>query len=356
MTKAEADSAIVMPTGITTLIGAGMQVVGNITCKGTLRVQGTVLGNVSCNGQGDALVVDAAGAVTGEVHATNVSARGRIVGPVYSTRAIEVQEGAAITGDVAFSRLAIHAGGVVEGLLKPAQFSADASKESSQGASKEASTETANEASSVPAVPDIVEGIPSDLAAEADRGSNGQGFKAGRLGVAAVVLALAVGLGSWLMSDQEVTTAPRSDVAMASVSVTPAAAEISPAVKDNELVLKDAARLAALAPAESVEPADQDVAIPGAFATVKGANPNRPAGVFLLVSNDAAYLYKKRQNDPGDGTRINIAPGEKTSVAIAPDEIIRIARGRDVTIYFQGQKVPPKIIESESWIKFVPVR
>jgi cytoskeletal protein CcmA (bactofilin family) len=346
MTKAEAGNAFAMPAGITTLIGAGMQVAGNITCKGTLRIQGTVLGNVHCNGQGDALVVDATGAVTGEVHATNVAARGRIIGPVYSTRAIEVQEGATILGDIAFSRLSIHAGGVVEGLLKPEQTVA--------AVSEDAATP----------LPETVESTPPDMPPDSVEypAAAARGFKAGWLGAAAGVLALAVGLGAWLMPGKEAVskTPPeaRAEVVPAGVSVPPVAEASSPAVKDTDLVLKDAARLAALATPETdpMEPAEPTVAAPGAVVIVKGANPNRPAGVFLLISNDAAYLYRKRQDEPGDGTRINIASGEKTSVAFAPDEVIRIAKGRDVTIYFQGQKVPAKLIESGSWIKFVPVR
>jgi hypothetical protein len=88
--------------------------------------------------------------------------------------------------------------------------------------------------------------------------------------------------------------------------------------------------------------------------TVTGANPSRPAGVFLLISGEPAVLFKKRREEAGDGARIVLGRDERISIAIAPDELIRVTKGRDLTILYQGQKVSRQIIDGGSWISFVP--
>jgi cytoskeletal protein CcmA (bactofilin family) len=333
MTGGDSGNAGALPSGISTLIGAGMQIVGDITCKGTLRVQGTILGNVRCDkNRGDALVVDSLGAVTGEVHAANVAVRGRIVGPIDSAHSMEVHEGATVTGDVSFRALAIHAGGVVDGLLTPSRLA-----------------DPGREPADIP-LPEIqASGEPTSV----------KRFWEGRRGMVAVVLFSIAATGAWLARDSE-RDMP-ADMA-ASPAVVPAVAlrEASSLQEDGQRHGNDARDIAQpeLTPppqsADQAEPAGPTDNGQEGVVKVRGANPNRPTGVFLLISNDAAILHRKKHDDPGDGTQTAIPQGEKISVTIAPDEIIRISKGRDVTIYFQGQKVPRRAIENESWIRFVP--
>lgn len=317
-----------LPAGISTLIGAGMQIVGDIACKGTLRVQGAILGNVHCDkNSGDALVVDSLGTVTGAVHAAHVAVRGRIVGPVNSAQSIEVHGGGSLTGDVSFRRLAVHAGGIVEGLLTPL----------SVGEQEEGRT-------NIP--------VPENRLTEPSAAA--PAFRGGWRGIAAAAFVmLAVG-GLWIAQD----TGRDAPVDMAaSPAVSPQ--EAPPPQRDSPQPESGALEamqpeLTPPPPAVQAEPADVPDNDAEDAITVKGANPSRPTGVFLLISKEASILHKKKRNEPGEGTRTAIAEGEKISVAIAPDEIIRISGGRDVTIYFQGQKVPRRAIENESWIRFVP--
>jgi hypothetical protein len=112
--------------------------------------------------------------------------------------------------------------------------------------------------------------------------------------------------------------------------------------------------LSVAAPEAAPAPASENPgASPEKVVSVRGANPSRPAGVFLLISNEASILYRKKRDDPGEGARIAVGEGEKVSVAIAPDELIRVAKGRDIAILFQGQKVSRSTIESGAWISFV---
>ena len=339
--------------GIDTLIGNDMRIEGDIASSGVLRVQGTILGNVSCDaGPNGFLVVDSAGAVTGTVNATHVAVKGRVIGPVQSSQSIEIHRGATIVGNVSFREIAIHAGGIVEGLLSPAVVPDQAGSLEKDGPG-------------VPARPRASE-LPTPP------GSGGMGGRftlrpgsARRIGVASTwVIALAS--IAWMGLDFVVMNRPADVVASGTTtsskdSANPkvtadgsgeprsdpkaADADAAPLVPSLSVDAKDTAQT----PSPDRQGKDKESVV-----TVRGANPSRPAGVFLLISNEPSILYKKKRSDSTDGARISLAQGEKASVAITPDELVRVAEGRDVVILYQGKKVSRNIIEGGSWISFVP--
>jgi hypothetical protein len=87
---------------------------------------------------------------------------------------------------------------------------------------------------------------------------------------------------------------------------------------------------------------------------VQGIDPAKPAGIFWAISKAPLVLYKKKREDPADGTRIDISEDATRSIAIAKDEIFRVANGRDIQIFYQGRKVAQNTIESGAWMSFVP--
>ena len=93
----------------------------------------------------------------------------------------------------------------------------------------------------------------------------------------------------------------------------------------------------------------------GTVVAVQGFNPAKPAAYFWAISKAPSVLYKKRRQDPAEGTRIDIPQGATESIAFAKDEIFRVANGRDIEIYFQGRKVAQNTIESGAWMSFVPL-
>lgn len=334
---------------IDTLIGAGMRVEGDIACTGVLRVQGDIIGNVSCHDNpGATLVVDNAGSVTGTVNASHVAVRGRVVGPVRSSQAIEIHQGGSLVGDISFKELAIHAGGIVQGSLNPAvAIDTDQHVREPQppGSGK----------TLAPKIPPPV----------ADGGGLMNRFGGARKIGAAVLLAVVVA-GAWLGRNLAGITHPADVGALRADSSLKDSTDPKLPLpgdgglrSDPKVIDADAAPLA---PAMSVGAQDSAQTPPSGLTaknqekvvTVRGANPRRPTGVFLLIGNEPSVLYRKKRDDPGDGTRIAVAEGEKVSVSIAPDELIRVAQGTDVVILFQGQKVPRNTIESGSWISFVP--
>lgn len=328
-------TSLSQPKSIDTLIGAGVRVEADVACTGVLRVQGEILGNVSCDKHPNGtLIVDSAGSVTGTVSATHISVRGHIVGPVHSQQSIEVHEGGSLVGDVSFREIAIHAGGVVDGRLTPLPDSdrSDATPVARGG------TDTAG-----------------------DEPSESTGGKR-KLALAALVLAIA-GTGAWLSRNPEVLSRSgepgvRPDPSAGSAAQVPPAAvaeaggQSAPKPSEPEPAPL-AVSQAVVAPPGPVE-APPVAAEKEKVLSVRGINPSRPAGVFLLISNEPSVLYRKKRDEPGEGARIVVPAGEKSSVAVASDELIRVAQGRDVVILFQGAKVPRNVIESGDWISFVP--
>jgi cytoskeletal protein CcmA (bactofilin family) len=336
------NSARQLPKSIDTLIGAGVRMEADVACSGVLRVQGEILGNVSCDQHPDGtLIVDSAGSVTGAVSATHVSVRGHIVGPVRSQQSIEIHEGGSLVGDVAFREIAIHAGGVVDGKLTPLP-------------GPESGTSTAD---------------PTLHGSEAAAGSGSDlmARMGGKRKIVVAVLVLAVaGVGAaWVNRNPELlahygAAGPHLDSAVDAAAEAPpvpaplGAAQSAPKPSEPEPPPLAASQTVA-APPEPAEPPpaavteNQEKVI-----AVRGINPSRPAGVFLLISNEQSVLYRKKRGDAGDGARIVVPAGEKSSVAVDSDELIRVAQGRDVVILFQGAKVPKPVIESGAWISFVP--
>jgi cytoskeletal protein CcmA (bactofilin family) len=331
------------PNCIDTLIGAGMRIVGDVSCTGVLRVQGDILGNISCDGgPNGALVVDSAGSVTGKVSATHIAVRGRIDGPLLSSQVIEIHSGASVVGDIAFKELAIHSGGVVEGTLRPSLPALEdgiPGKQPEPSAGKPLVAKTAVEPGRPGTVPEYLRRIRKP-------------------GLALVIAVALFWIGREQLGDRAATdTAPLRAAASLQESSAPKTAGPENSVPRSEprtVVEAPPPRLAATPEEPPTAPAAPSAADDGNFVTVKGANANRPPGVFLLVTTEPTVLYRKKRSDTGDGARIAVGAGERVSVSVGDNELIRVARGPNAVIFYQGKKVPSDLIENSAWISFVP--
>ncbi|HNQ57358.1 MAG: polymer-forming cytoskeletal protein [Burkholderiales bacterium] len=306
-----------------TMVGAGMRVDGHIAFTGVLRIQGDVLGDVACQGDaGGTVVVDATGSVTGAVGAPRIVVRGRVLGPLHSAQSIDIQQGGSVVGDAFYRQIAIHAGGVVEGVLMPA-LPIDAIREVHAG--------QAPQASATPAA-----GGESRVRRFGGRGALG----------GAAVLAAAVAAGVW-MSRPPAKPAPAAAEAAAKDVAAPLSVA-KPAATPEPAVSADAR--ASDRPATPAPPAaDAEEAV-----SVHGVNPAKPAGAFLLIGREPVVLYRKKRGEAGEGTRFVVQQGKTISVAIGRNELFRVAEGRDLEIFYQGRKVTPKTIERGAWMSFVP--
>jgi len=107
---------------IDSLIGAGTTVRGDVVFEGGLRVDGTVLGNVTAaDGKLGTLVVSEHARIDGRVDVAHVVCNGTVNGPVNARDALELQPKARIVGDVLYRTLEMHVGALVQGRLEPAE-------------------------------------------------------------------------------------------------------------------------------------------------------------------------------------------------------------------------------------------
>ena len=330
------------------MIGAGVRVAGNITFTGVLRIQGSILGDVSCDADSSGtIVVGQSGNVTGTIKAPHIVVSGRVHGPVHSSETIEIQRGACFVGDTFYKEIEIHAGGVIEGSLIPkVSLDRDLLEQDRIVQTSESSAARKH-------------GLPA--------GSRfGERLGGGRRLGAAVILLIAVVTVVLVNRDPAPVAPPVADVALrADSSAKEAAVAQSEPVGSGGLqdgpgaVAGDAAPLASSPGLDTknvvrLSPTDHPEMAPGKTVEVQGVNPGKPAGVFSVISNEPSVLFRKKLQDPADGKRIEISKGASMSIAIAKDEIFRVAQGRDIVIFYQGRKVAPKIIESGAWMRFVP--
>lgn len=340
------------PQGRTdTVIGAGTRAEGNITFSGVLRVQGDVVGDVCCaaDTQGT-LMVDQSGTVAGAVTAPHVVVGGRICGPVNSSESIEVLPGASVAGDVDYSLMDIHAGGAVEGSLRPAVRSGAELTEQEPRIHDMAPP--ADGASVMP----HAEGMDADRTAGSRRWMLGGAF----------ALLIAV-IATVLVSRERTPAAPSEGEVLpkaAAPAIESSATQAAPLAGGGQ---QDAAKALAGEPASAVTGASAAAAsaapapatsapekIPEAVVAVHGVNPGKPAGVFLVIGKEPSVLFRKKRQDAGEGTRIEVGQGATESIPIAKNEIFRVASGHDITIFYQGRKVAPRTIETGAWMSFVP--
>lgn len=337
-----------------TLIGAGVRVEGRIAFTGVLRIQGDVLGDVSCGADSRGMiVVDKPGNVTGTIRAPNIVIGGRVSGPLHSTESIEIQQGAGVAGDIFYRQLDIHAGGVIEGLLTQ-EILTDGDQSTPESRSQDADPPAGSEYR-MPAGTDVPAGS-----------SFGWRMAVGRTLGAAVALVVAVASLTWILRDPLPASPPAGDIASKADSRARGDAAAQPAPVDSGKV-QEGSRTAAgdtapVVPVSAVETriVAQEPAVtmpennPEAVVLVQGVNPAKPPAVLLVIGKEPSVLFRKKRGQPGEGTRIEVPRGASKNIAIPRNELFRVASGRDIDIYYQGRKVAPKTIESGAWMSFVP--
>jgi cytoskeletal protein CcmA (bactofilin family) len=338
------------------LIGAGVRVEGNILFTGVLRIEGDLLGNVSCDADSNGtIVVGESGIVTGTIKTPHIVVGGQIHGPVHSWESIEIHQGARVAGDAFYRGIDIHPGGVIEGSLTP-----------DGGMVEERDRLRINE------LPARMEYDSSLTQSE----SAGSGFMerfggARKIGGVVALLIVATVAAAVLMNHDPTPTIPPALPAAAdgalkadtSAKETPAehsAPAASGGVQDGPKTVAGST-VPPAPPAGDVggtvqasPPAELSETDPGKVALVQGVNPGKPAGVLLVIGKEPAVLFRKKRQDAADGTRIEISRGATESIPFAKNEVFRVASGRDLQIFYQGRKVAPKIIESGAWLSFVP--
>ncbi len=105
---------------IKSLIAEVSQIDGNFRFQDGLRIDGSVVGNVSANlDLPSILVISETACVIGEIHADHIIINGTVRGTVQARVMLELQPKARIQGDVHYMALEMHQGALVAGQLRP---------------------------------------------------------------------------------------------------------------------------------------------------------------------------------------------------------------------------------------------
>ena len=94
---------------VETILGEGAVFEGNISCEGSMKVEGTLKGNVKAD---HTLVVGPNGSVTGDINAVGVIIFGEVNGKIDSG-SLEIRSTGRITGEVLIETLITEAGGIM---------------------------------------------------------------------------------------------------------------------------------------------------------------------------------------------------------------------------------------------------
>ena len=99
-----------------TIIGEHMSIEGSICGEETLKVEGSVTGNIQL-GRRD-LTIGSRGRVRGEIRARNVSIRGELKGNVKALDRVEVKREADFHGEIKAKRISVEDGAYFKGIFE----------------------------------------------------------------------------------------------------------------------------------------------------------------------------------------------------------------------------------------------
>ena len=97
------------------IIGPGMQVVGDCVTEGTLRVEGSLLGSVYA---GKAVVVGKEGMIRGEIRTNDALIAGEVSGTLMAASRLELQPTSRVDGKIRARRLQLEEGAVLNGEIQ----------------------------------------------------------------------------------------------------------------------------------------------------------------------------------------------------------------------------------------------
>ncbi len=114
-----------IPSGdgtMNTLIGHGTVVEGTLNVSSSMRVDGKIVGQVTCS---DSLLVGKTGVLEASVKVKNATIGGRIEGDIVASEVVILEGNSTVLGDVTTKKLIIEEGAVFNGTC---HMSGDASK------------------------------------------------------------------------------------------------------------------------------------------------------------------------------------------------------------------------------------
>ncbi|MEJ2182328.1 MAG: polymer-forming cytoskeletal protein [Nitrospirota bacterium] len=94
-----------------TFVGKNTHIRGDLSTKGTLRIDGQVTGNVAA----DWVILGDKAVLKGDIQASGVVVGGTVEGNLSAKEVVEIKRKGQVTGDVVTSKLLVIEGGVLDG-------------------------------------------------------------------------------------------------------------------------------------------------------------------------------------------------------------------------------------------------
>ena len=98
------------PDAVETVLGDGAVFEGNVSCEGSMKIEGTLKGDVKAS---NTLVVGPNGSLTGNINAGEVIIFGEVTGKI-DARTLEIKTTGKITGEILVETLITEAGGTMK--------------------------------------------------------------------------------------------------------------------------------------------------------------------------------------------------------------------------------------------------
>jgi cytoskeletal protein CcmA (bactofilin family) len=100
------------PNGELSLIGTGTVVQGKVMTEGSIRIDGTVVGDVVAKANA---AIGSSGILDGNLSAKNVSLAGRVKGTVAASEKLILESKSILQGDIRASKLVVDEGAMFDG-------------------------------------------------------------------------------------------------------------------------------------------------------------------------------------------------------------------------------------------------
>lgn len=97
---------------ITSIIGKGTSINGRLKIEGSIRIDGTVEGNIEATGS---VIIGKSGSIKGEIRTKDILVGGMVDGKVFANNRLEFQTGSKLTGDIKCKQLVISEGVIFDG-------------------------------------------------------------------------------------------------------------------------------------------------------------------------------------------------------------------------------------------------
>ncbi len=110
---AKTDAPPPTPTeAVISIVGAGMTIEGDSETDGSLRIEGTIRGNVRA---GKSVVIGKDGLLEGNLYTQEAVIAGKVVGAVYAESHLELQATSQISGEIQARRMRVEDGAALQG-------------------------------------------------------------------------------------------------------------------------------------------------------------------------------------------------------------------------------------------------